>query len=82
MPTLIERSSAPIPSDHLPGPAHDLVGVHTDLISDIARKAKHELMLMATAGFPLWISSPTPETSIHPEALNRAEYLRVFQRGE
>ena len=37
---------------------------------------------MATAGFPLWISSPTPGTSIHPETLNRAEYLRVFQRIE
>ena len=73
MPTLVERPSIPLPSDTLPGPAHDLVGVHTDLISDIARKAKDELLLMATAGFPLWITSPTPDTSIHPETLNCAE---------
>ena len=78
MPTLVERPSLPLPSENLLGHARDLVGVHTVLISDIARKTKDELLLMATAGFPLWISSPTPGTSIHPETLNRAEYLRVF----
>ena len=74
MPTLVERPSVPVPSDNLPGPAHDLVGIHTDLMSDITRKAKDELLLMATVGFPLWICSPNPSTSIHPEILNRVEY--------
>ena len=79
MPTLIERSSLHVPSENHPGPSHDLVGVHTDLIADIVRKAKDELLLLATAGFPLWISSPSPTISIQPEILNREEYLQVFQ---
>ena len=82
MPTFVERSSVHVPSENIPGPAHDLVGVQTDLIEDIVRKAKDELLLMATAGFPLWVFSQSPYISIQPETLHRGEYLRVFQRGE
>ena len=82
MPTLVERSSSHVPSDNIPGPAHDLVGFNSDLIADIVNKAKDELLLLAAAGFPLWIFSSNPSTSIHPETLNHAEYLRVSQRAE
>ena len=81
MPTSTEGQSSLMPSDNLPGPAHDLTGVNTDYITSIVTKAKDELLLMATAGYPLWISSPSPDSSIHPETLNYGEYLRVFQRG-
>lgn len=71
-----------VPSNNLSGPAHDLVGVHTNLIADIISIAKDELLLMATAGFPLWISSPSPSIFIHLETVLHGEYLRVFQRDE
>ncbi|KAK9951256.1 hypothetical protein M0R45_006712 [Rubus argutus] len=35
---------------------------------------------MATAGYPLWISSSTDVNSIYPETLNYGEYLRMSQR--
>jgi RNA polymerase-binding transcription factor DksA len=82
VPTSVERRSSQLSSVNLPATAHDLVGVSTDQIADIVRKAKDELLLMATAGFPLWISSPNLNTSIHPEILQREEYSRVFQREE
>lgn len=68
-----------MPSNNLPGPAHDTIGVHTDLITGIVNKAKDEILLMVTAGFPLWIFSRSPNISIHPETLHRGEYLLVFQ---
>ena len=82
MPTLIERSSSHVPSDNIPGPAHDLVGLHSNLIADIVNKAKNELLLLAAAGFPLWIFSSNPSTSIHPETLHHEEYFRVSQRAK
>ncbi|KAK9942887.1 hypothetical protein M0R45_008530 [Rubus argutus] len=81
MPTSTECQSSLMSSDNLPGPAHDLVGVNTDHITGIVTKAKDELLLMATVGYPLWISSSSSNNSIHPETLNYGEYLRVFQRG-
>ncbi|KAK9950898.1 hypothetical protein M0R45_006364 [Rubus argutus] len=69
-----------MPSDNLPGPAHDLVGVTTEEVAGIVRRAKDEFIIMATAGYPLWISSSSDVNSIYPETLNYGEYLRMSQR--
>ncbi|KAK9942630.1 hypothetical protein M0R45_008284 [Rubus argutus] len=68
-----------VPSEDLSGPAHDLVGVPADEVSSIVRRAKDELIFMATAGYPMWISSDS--NAFHPETLNFGEYLRMSQRG-
>ena len=65
----------------LPGPAHNLVGVTSEEVAGIVRRAKDEFIFMATAGYPLWISSSTDINSIYPETLNYIEYLRMSQRG-
>lgn len=82
MSALTEQPSSHMPSDTLPEPAHNVVGVSTKDIEDIVRKAKDELILMATANYPLWISSPNPSISIHPETLNFGEYLQMSHRGK
>ncbi|KAK9937089.1 hypothetical protein M0R45_013906 [Rubus argutus] len=79
MPTSTERSLMLLPSEDLPGPAHDLVGVPAEEVSSIVRRAKDELIFMATAGYPLWIASDS--NAFHPETLNFGEYLRMSQRG-
>jgi hypothetical protein len=79
MPTSTERAFSLMPSEFQPGPAHDLVGVTAEEISSIVRKAKDELIFMATAGYPLWFSSDS--NTFHPETLNFGEYLRMSQRG-
>ena len=70
-----------MPSDNLPGPAHDLVGVTAEEVTSIVRKAKDELIIMATIDYPLWILSFTDTNAFHPETLNFGEYLRMSQRG-
>ena len=80
--TTVDQPSSHVPSEILPGPAHDLVGVSTEDVDDIVRKARDELILMATANYPLWISSPNPSISIHTEILNFEEYLRMSRRGK
>ncbi|KAK9911586.1 hypothetical protein M0R45_035482 [Rubus argutus] len=57
MPTSTECSLMLVPSEDLSGPAHDLVGVPAEEVSSIVRRAKDELIFMATAGYPLCISS-------------------------
>ncbi|KAK9932620.1 hypothetical protein M0R45_019848 [Rubus argutus] len=79
MPTSTERSLMLMPSEDLLGPAHDLVGVTAKEVSSIVRRAKDELIFMATAGYPLWIASNS--NAFHPETLNFGEYLRMSQRG-
>ncbi|KAK9944008.1 hypothetical protein M0R45_009593 [Rubus argutus] len=70
-----------MPSDNLPGPAHNLVGVTSEEVAGIVRRAKDEFIIMATAGYPLWISLSSDINSIYPETLNYIEYLRMSQRG-
>ncbi|KAK9902372.1 hypothetical protein M0R45_001611 [Rubus argutus] len=65
----------------LPGPAHNLVGVTTEEVAGIVHRAKDEFIIMATAGYPLWISSSSDINSIYTETLNYIEYLRMSQRG-
>ncbi|KAK9922329.1 hypothetical protein M0R45_030798 [Rubus argutus] len=70
-----------MPSGNLPGPAHDLVGVPVEEVSSIVCRAKDEFIIMATVGYPLWITSSTDNNAFHPETLNFGEYLRMSQRG-
>ncbi|KAK9912096.1 hypothetical protein M0R45_035971 [Rubus argutus] len=79
MPTSTEHSLMLVPSEDLPGPAHDLVGVPAEEVSSIVRRARDEFIFMATAGYPLWVSSDS--NAFHPETLNYGEYLRMSQRG-
>jgi homeobox-leucine zipper protein len=81
MPTSTERSLMLMPSEFQPGPAHDLVGVTAEEVTSIVRRAKDEFIIMATAGYPLWIVSYTDSNAFHPETLNFGEYLRMSQRG-
>ncbi|KAK9928910.1 hypothetical protein M0R45_026027 [Rubus argutus] len=73
MPTSTEHSLMLVPSEDLPGPAHDLVGVPTEEVSSIVRRARDEFIFMATAGYPMWIASNS--NAFHPETLNFGEYL-------
>ncbi|KAK9922836.1 hypothetical protein M0R45_031280 [Rubus argutus] len=77
--TSTEHSLMLVPSEDLPGPAHDLVGVPAEEVSSIVRRARDEFIFMATAGYPLWVSSDS--NTFHPETLNYGEYLRMSQRG-
>ncbi|KAK9943836.1 hypothetical protein M0R45_009431 [Rubus argutus] len=79
MPTSTEHSLMLVPSEDLLGPAHDLVGVPAEEVSSIVRRARDEFIFMATAGYPLWVSSDS--NAFHPETLNYGEYLRMSQRG-
>jgi hypothetical protein len=64
------------PSSHMPSQIHlGPARVSTEDIDDIVRKGRDKLILMVTANYPLWISSPIPSISIHPETLNFGEYL-------
>ncbi|WOI45563.1 hypothetical protein [Acidovorax sp. BLS4] len=63
MPTSTENALMLMPSDNLPGPAHELVGVSAEEVSGIVRRARDEFIIMATVGYPLWISSPTSRAS-------------------
>ncbi|KAK9943071.1 hypothetical protein M0R45_008692 [Rubus argutus] len=49
MPTSTEHSLMLVPSEDLPGPAHDLVGVPAEEVSSIVRRARDEFIFMATA---------------------------------
>jgi hypothetical protein len=79
MSTSTERSLMLVPSKIQLGPAHDLVGVTAEEVTGIVRRAKDEFISMATAGYPMWISSDS--NAFHPETLNYGEYLRMSQRG-
>ena len=79
----VHSSSTHTPSSVMKRPVQEQTSVMTDrvLVSQIRKAVIDELITMATAEKPLWISAPQSNPIMHQEFLCEAEYKRVFTKG-